>query len=115
METYQRSWVTDRPVTSPFARPRGLRGRLAGRFMVWTNKQREVADLLGVAAGDRVLEVGYGGGALIRLLADRVGGDGMVCGVDPSPDMRALALRRNRRTAARDARLDLRVGSAAAT
>ncbi|HZB31961.1 MAG TPA: hypothetical protein VE465_17525, partial [Streptosporangiaceae bacterium] len=70
METEQvRSWVTDRPVTSPFARPRGLRGRLAGRFMVWTNKQREVAGLIGVRSGDRVLEVGYGGGALVRLLA----------------------------------------------
>jgi SAM-dependent methyltransferase len=114
METQQiRSWVTDRPVTSPFARPRGLRGRFAGRFMVWTNKQREVAGLLGVRTGDRVLEVGYGGGALVRLLADRVG-DGTVCGVDPSPDMRDLAIRRNRRAAAAG-RLDLRVGTAAAT
>jgi ribose 5-phosphate isomerase B len=43
METHQRSWVTDRVVTSPFARPRGLRGRLAGLFMVWTDRQREVA------------------------------------------------------------------------
>jgi ubiquinone/menaquinone biosynthesis C-methylase UbiE len=108
-----RSWVTDRPVTSPFARPRGLRGRLAGLFMLWTNKQGEVADLVGVRPGDRVLEVGYGGGALVRLLAGRVG-DGVVCGVDPSPDMRDLALRRNRRAAAAG-RLDLRVGSAAAT
>jgi ubiquinone/menaquinone biosynthesis C-methylase UbiE len=105
--------VTDRPVTSSFARPRGLRGRLAGWFMVWTNKQREVAALLGVRPGDRVLEVGYGGGALVRLLADRVG-DGTVCGVDPSADMRDLAIRRNRRAAAAG-RLDLRVGTAAAT
>ncbi|HEU5159973.1 MAG TPA: methyltransferase domain-containing protein [Streptosporangiaceae bacterium] len=108
-----RSWLTDRPVTSPFARPRGLRGRLAGRFMVWTNKQGEVAGLLGVRPGDRVLEVGYGGGALVRLLARRVG-DGLVCGVDPSPDMRDLAVRRNRRAVAAG-RLDLRVGTAAAT
>jgi SAM-dependent methyltransferase len=114
METEQvRSWVTDRPVTSPFARPRGLRGRLAGWFMVWTNKQREVAGLIGARPGDRVLEVGYGGGALVRLLTDQVR-DGSVCGVDPSPDMRDLAIRRNRRAAAAG-RLDLRVGTAAAT
>ncbi len=114
METQQvRSWLTNRPLTSPFARPRGLRGRLAGRFMVWTNKQREVADLLDVRPGDRVLEVGYGGGALIRLLAGRIG-DGSVCGVDPSADMRALATRRNRRAAA-SGRLDLREGAAEAT
>jgi ubiquinone/menaquinone biosynthesis C-methylase UbiE len=81
--------------------------------MVWTNKQREVADLVGVRPGDRVLEVGYGGGALARLLASRIGG-GVVCGADPSPDMRALATRRNRRAVAAG-RLDLRVGSAAAT
>jgi SAM-dependent methyltransferase len=111
METEQRSWVTGRPVTSAFARPAGLRGRLAGLFMVWTNDQREVADLLGIRFGERVLEVGYGGGALVRLLAARIG-DGTVCGVDPSPDMRALATRRNRRAACR---LDLRVGTSAAT
>src|SRR5256885_715708 len=114
METrHVRAGVADRPAASPFARPRGLRGRLAGWFMVWTNKQREVADLIGVRPGERVLEVGYGGGALIRLLADRIG-DGTVCGVDPSPDMRALAVRRNRRAAAAG-RLDLRVGAAEAT
>jgi SAM-dependent methyltransferase len=114
METHDlRSWVTDRPVTSPFARPCGLRGRLAGWFMVWTNKQREVADLVGVRPGDHVLEVGYGGGALVRMFAERIG-NGTVRGVDPSPDMRALAIRRNRRAVAAG-RLDLRLGTAAST
>jgi ubiquinone/menaquinone biosynthesis C-methylase UbiE len=112
MET-QRSWALDRPTTSPFAHPRGLTGRLAGRFMLLTNKQREVADLVGVRPGERVLEVGYGGGGLVRLLADRIG-DGVVCGADPSPDMRDLANRRLRR-AVRAGRVELRVGSAAET
>jgi SAM-dependent methyltransferase len=112
MET-QRSWALDRAVTSPFAHPRGLSGRLAGWFMLLTNKQREVADLVGVRSGERVLEVGYGGGGLVRLLADRIG-DGVVCGVDPSPDMRDLAARRLRR-AVRAGRVELRVGSAAET
>ncbi len=104
-------------MTSPFARPQGLRGRLAGRFMLITNRQREVADLVGVRPGERVLEVGYGGGGLARLLARRIG-DGIVCGVDPSADMRALASRRLRRAHPRlfaAGRVELRVGSAAAT
>jgi SAM-dependent methyltransferase len=37
--------------------------------MRWTNRQREVARLLAVRKGDRVLEVGYGPGTLIGLLA----------------------------------------------
>jgi SAM-dependent methyltransferase len=115
METQEmRSWAMDRPLTSPFAHPRGLRGRLAGRFMVWTNKTDEVADLVGAGPGERVLEVGYGGGGLVRVLIRGIGSDGVVCGADPSADMRGLATRRNRRAVAAG-RADLRVGTAAAT
>lgn len=106
------SWAADRPVTSPFARPRGRLGRLAGRFMLWTNKQGDVAALLDPAPGSRVLEVGFGPGGLIRQLTGR---DGVtVCGVDPSPDMVALAGRLNRRAVAAG-RVELRVGTAAET
>lgn len=67
-----RPWTANRPVTSPFVLPCGFRGRLAGWFMRWTNRQREVARLLAVRQGDRVLEVGYGPGALVGLLAAQV-------------------------------------------
>ncbi len=156
-----RPWTANRPVTSPFALPCGLRGHLAGWLMRWTNRQREVARLLSVRKGDRVLEIGYGPGALVGLLAAQVAdahvkngraedgnarnrwigdseirdgyarnrqdggvedghardcrvGDGQVCGVDPSAEMRRLAIARNR-AAVRAGRVDLRLGTADAT
>ncbi|MFC7714245.1 class I SAM-dependent methyltransferase [Nonomuraea recticatena] len=56
--------------------------------------------------GDHVLEVGYGPGGLVRVLAK--GPSARICGVDPSPDMRDLAGRRHRA----DRRVDLRIGAA---
>jgi ubiquinone/menaquinone biosynthesis C-methylase UbiE len=105
--TSTRSWALDGPVTSPFARPRGLAGRLAGRFMLLTNKQQDVVELLDVRPGSSVLEVGYGPGGLVRLLRERTPAT-RICGVDPSREMRAMARRRNREAADR---VDLRVGS----
>jgi ubiquinone/menaquinone biosynthesis C-methylase UbiE len=104
MET---SWATDRPMTSPFARPLGWRGRLAGRFMLWTNRQDALIDILDVRPGQRVLEVGYGPGGLIRLLLERTEAASVI-GVDPSPAMRDLASRQNTRA-------DLRIGTAERT
>jgi ubiquinone/menaquinone biosynthesis C-methylase UbiE len=83
-------------MTSSFARPRGWRGRLAGRFMLWTNRQDDLIDILDVRPGHRVLEVGYGPGGLIRLLLKRTEA-ASVLGVDPSPTMRDLASRVNER------------------
>jgi ubiquinone/menaquinone biosynthesis C-methylase UbiE len=104
------SWAVDRPVdASPFALPKGWIGRLAGRFMLLTNKQTEQLALLGPKPGSRVLEVGFGPGGLIRQLL-RTGAT--VRGVDPSPEMVTVAGKVNR-SAGR--RLELRVGTAAET
>lgn len=113
MDSQQRSWAADRPVTSPFAKPRGLRGRLAGRFMLWTNKQDDLLTVLDVRPGDRVLEVGYGPGGLVRLLAGRTDA-AAVQGVDPSPAMRDVATKLNR-AAVRAGRVELGLGSAERT
>lgn len=113
MDTDAHSWAAGRPVTSPFARPAGVAGRLAGRFMLWTNKQDDVLDLLDVRPGDAVLEIGYGPGALVRLLAARTGA-ATIRGVDPSPDMRRAAARTNR-AAVRAGRVSLGLGTAAET
>jgi SAM-dependent methyltransferase len=53
------------------------------------------ADFAGVAAGDRVIDVGCGPGALTRVLADRVGAD-HVTAVDPAEQFVAAARARVR-------------------
>ena len=78
--------------------------------MRWTNKQDEVVGVLGVQPGQEVLEVGYGPGGLIRLLAERTEA-AIIRGVDPSPEMREQASRHNRK-AVRTGRVRLDLGSA---
>src|SRR6266536_2082143 len=48
----------------------------------------------GVQPGQRVLDVGCGTGYFARLLAQAVGPDGLVVGIDPSPEMIAYASRK---------------------
>lgn len=97
-----------------FARPRGLRGLLAGELMAWSNRavNRWTLDLLGVGRRDRVLELGSGAGVGLELAARRAR-RGLVAGVDLSPAMVRRAGWRNRR-AARAGRLQVRPGSATA-
>jgi len=103
------SWAREGPITSPFAHPRGLRGRVAGRFMAATNGRasREVAGLVQLTPGATVLEIGYGPGVLLAALLARPERPRLV-GVDPSEEMRSLAARRAPGA-------DLRLGDAAAT
>ena len=78
--------------------------------MLWTNKQDDVIGVLGVQSGDNVLEVGYGPGGLIRLLAERTDA-ASIRGVDPSPEMRDQATRHNRKAVA-TGRVQLDLGTA---
>ena len=48
-------------------------------------------DLLGITAGERVLDVGCGSGAVTREIARRVGSRGVAVGLDPSPALLAVA------------------------
>lgn len=95
---------------NPFARPRGWLGRIAGRFMLWTNKHGELLTVVGVQPGDDILEVGYGPGGFIRLLAERTDAE-HIWGVDPSPEMRDQASSLNR-SAVREGRVRLDIGTA---
>jgi ubiquinone/menaquinone biosynthesis C-methylase UbiE len=97
--------ILDPSTNNPFAHPSGWLGRMAGRFMLWTNKQDDVLGVLAVEPGHDVLEIGYGPGGLIRLLAERTDA-ASIRGVDPSPEMREQASRHNRKAAGR-IRLDL--------
>ncbi|MPW20264.1 methyltransferase domain-containing protein [Paraburkholderia sp. CNPSo 3157] len=67
-------------------------------------------DLLDVRASDRVIEIGFGPGVGIRLLAQKATA-GKIAGVDPSPEMLAQAAARNAQAIARG-QVDLRQGSA---
>jgi SAM-dependent methyltransferase len=66
--------------------------RFMGRFSVQLSAQ--LADLAGVAAGQRVLDVGCGPGALTEELVRRVGAES-VAAVDPSVPFVAAARERN--------------------
>lgn len=106
-------WSTGEPNRSPFALPAGLRGRLAGLLMLRISTgEQELVDLLDVHPGDEVLEIGYGPGGLIRQLQQSPAR--RICGVDPSPQMREMAARRNRGGVSAG-RIDLRLGTAAQT
>jgi ubiquinone/menaquinone biosynthesis C-methylase UbiE len=74
--------------------------------------RREGLRLLGVRAGESVLELGYGTGTSLVDLATMAGPSGRIAGVDISPGMREVA---RERLADRglDDRVDLRVGDAA--
>jgi ubiquinone/menaquinone biosynthesis C-methylase UbiE len=102
--------ILDPSTNNPFAHPSGWLGRMAGRFMLWTNKQHDVLGVLAVQPGHDVLEIGYGPGGLIRLLAERTDA-ASIRGVDPSPEMRDQASRHNRK-AVRTGRVALDLGTA---
>jgi SAM-dependent methyltransferase len=93
-----------------FGRPRGLLGRLGGILMARANQPHAVwvISLLDVRQEDNVLEVGFGPGVAIELLA---GSAQHVAGIDPSSAMLGQATQRNAE-AIGDGRVDLRQGSA---
>jgi len=89
-----------RPLTRYLSRqaahPHGLGGRLIGRL--WVRETAGVNDaaveLLAPAPGESILEIGFGPGRTVGLLADR---SATVTGVDVSEEMLRLATRRNAR------------------
>jgi ubiquinone/menaquinone biosynthesis C-methylase UbiE len=95
-----------------FGRPTGLLGWLGGHILARTNRgaARRAIDLLDVRPGDRALEIGFGPGVGIEMLAARTP-RGWVAGIDPSAEMVRQAARRNARAIA-EGRVDLRCGSA---
>jgi ubiquinone/menaquinone biosynthesis C-methylase UbiE len=67
--------------------------------------------LLDISAGERVLDVGCGSGAVTRDLARRVGERGLAVGLDPSPELLAVARELAEEAGLRD-RVELREGNA---
>jgi SAM-dependent methyltransferase len=95
---------------SQFAHPHGRLGSFVGAFLNRGNRvinQRSL-EALEAGAGDRVLEVGFGGGATLAiLLAEK--GCAYVGGLDPSTEM-VLAAGRRFRQAVTEGRLAVRQG-----
>ena len=85
-------------VTELFAHPGGWAARPMAHVLNFFNRRGNqlVAGALEVRPGQRVLEIGFGGGAAFPATLSALDGDGQLCAVDLSPDMAILAARRFR-------------------
>lgn len=101
-----------RGLAAQLGRPRGWRGRLVGRRLNRGNRNLVTAAVQAceLTAGDRAVDIGFGGGAGLEILLGEVMPGGQVHGVDLSVTMIAGAQRRFRRELNAGA-LVLRAGS----
>lgn len=99
-------------VGNQFKLPRGRFGRIVAMVMGRMSRPGNAwaIDQVGPLPTDRVLDVGFGPGLSIAMLAERVP-QGHVSGIDASEDMLAVASKRNRQAIA-DGRVDLQLGDA---
>jgi ubiquinone/menaquinone biosynthesis C-methylase UbiE len=81
-----------------FGEPRGLLGQLGGLILAHMNRACATwaVNLLDIKPDDNVLEVGFGPGVGIQLLASQAF-EGYVAGVDSSKEMVAQATARNKK------------------
>jgi SAM-dependent methyltransferase len=102
----------DRYISGQYRRPSGIVGRYIGGLMVKQHAPENgwTVDLLQAQAGNRILEIGFGGGYAIQQLAQVVT-QGRLAGVDFSPTMVAATRRRNAAAVAAG-RVDLRQADA---
>lgn len=113
MSEYGQDSLWRETATADAERARDLAARLERR----AKAEDEVAardtylGLLDIAAGERVLDVGCGSGAVTREIARRVGSRGLAIGVDTSPALLAIARELARGTACGD-RVEFREGNA---
>jgi len=94
-----------------FGRPQGAVGKLGGIIMARTNRAiaARVVELMNIQPRDSVLEIGFGPGVGIQLLAERAR-SGRVVGIDSSEEMFRQATARNAGRVA-SGRVELQLGS----
>ncbi|NWF61276.1 MAG: methyltransferase domain-containing protein [Fischerella sp.] len=92
----QQLGIVDSLLMQMFGRPKGILGRLGGFILARTKRDftQWVIHLLEVQPDDKVIEVGFGPGVAIQILADAVS-TGYVAGVDYSEEMVEQARVRN--------------------
>lgn len=80
-------------VAGQLGNPHGVLGKGVARFLNRGNRVMIEAAVAAAdpAAGARAADIGFGGGAGLALLLDRVGASGTVTGIEPSRDMLARA------------------------
>ncbi|MGW5455841.1 class I SAM-dependent methyltransferase [Nocardia sp. NPDC003979] len=80
-------------VAGQLGNPHGPLGKVVALLLNRGNKRAIVGAVDGAApaAGADVADIGFGGGAGLAMLLERVGPDGVVHGIEPSPDMLARA------------------------
>ena len=99
------SWKIMKPVANATAEPtvagryvlatgRAAAGRLACLHSIYGPGTRQLLELAGLRPGMRVADLGCGVGTVTQLLAEMVGPDGHVVGVDLSADQLEQARRR---------------------
>lgn len=95
-----------------FGRPKGLLGKIGGRILARTNRICAVwvVDLLGVEPGERVIEIGFGPGVGLELLASAAP-SAKIAGADVSEEMLRQAATRNK-AAIENGQIELRLSSA---
>jgi ubiquinone/menaquinone biosynthesis C-methylase UbiE len=88
--------IVDGLLMQMFGRPKGLLGRLGGIILARTKRDftQWVIPLLEVQSDSKVLEVGFGPGVAIQILA-AIASTGSVAGVDYSQEMVEQATTRN--------------------
>ena len=66
--------------------------RLRDQALMWQSATEQVLDRIGLSPGMSALDVGSGPGAVMRLMADRVGPEGSVTGIEIDAKLGAQAL-----------------------
>jgi SAM-dependent methyltransferase len=94
-----------------FARRQGILGRFGGIIMARSNQEiaTRMVEILDVHPNDRFLEIGYGPGVAIQLIAAKLSSC-KVEGIDSSAEMMQQARARNA-AAVDSGRIELRLGS----
>jgi ubiquinone/menaquinone biosynthesis C-methylase UbiE len=94
-----------------FGHPTGILGRLGGMIMAHLNQRmyQRTIELLDIQPSDKVLEIGFGPGVGIQLLAGSVS-SGWIAGIDLSEEMVEMAKTRNAHSL-ETGKVELRQGS----